>query len=65
MCRIGPTKNDTGAGEAQSAVLAAPLAPPEAARVRAPLLCFVTYRGYRAMIAHGSDVETDGWGITP
>ncbi len=30
------TKNDTGGGEAQSAVLAAPLAPPEAAWVRAP-----------------------------
>ena len=34
-CPTGPTKNDTGGGEAQSAVLAAPLAPPEAARVGA------------------------------
>ena len=34
-----------------------------AVRMGVPLLCLVTYRGYRAMIAHGSDVETDGWDI--
>ncbi len=45
MCPTSPTKNDTGGGEAQSAVLAAPLAPPEAARVRAYLTVHVQREG--------------------
>jgi phosphonopyruvate decarboxylase len=34
-----------------------------AVRMGVPLLCLVTYRGYRKMVAHGSDSGSEGWNI--
>jgi phosphonopyruvate decarboxylase len=34
-----------------------------AMRMGVPLLCLITYRGYGKMVAHGSDVGSEGWDI--
>ena len=34
-----------------------------AARMGVPLLCLITYRGYRAMRARASELGSDGWSI--